>query len=83
MSATPTVLTWVLLGLSPTVLDRVRGVLGVGAEASVDEVAAHRGLDLPLLVRVLTPDEWRDAMHRRSGAALSAPPKSGGPRPPA
>lgn len=73
MSATATVLAWVLLGLNPDGLDRIRGALGVGAEVSVEELAAHRGLDLALLVRVLTPDEWRQAMRRLGGSELKRP----------
>mgnify|MGYP001166945548 CR=1 FL=1 len=69
-----TVLAWVLLGLAPDVLDRVRRAAGAAAGASVDDLVVHGGLDLSLLVRTLTPDEWREAMRRLGGRRpLTAP----------
>lgn len=74
---TDAVVGWILRALTPEVLERVGRAVGAqagaSAEASVDDLLGHHALDLPLLVRTLSPDEWRQAMRRlgRPGAAAT------------
>ena len=73
LARTDAVVGWILRALTPEVLERVGRAVGASAETSVDDLLGHHALDLPLLVRTLSPDEWRQAMHRlgRPGAAAT------------
>ncbi len=85
LTRTDAVVGWILRALTPEVLERVGRAVGAQTEASaeasigarvgtsVDDLLRHHALDLPLLVRTLSPDEWRQTMRRlgRPGAAAT------------